>query len=109
MSKEIRRLHRNKTVSTNSSSIEAPELSNLADSTKPRIKHYDLPASVQTKMPISSSDIGNNDINTIRADLLEDAYHSKFAESDFSDDTHDWGGDSQLISDDYWHFLGRFE
>ena len=50
-----------------------------------------------------------NDVNAIRAEFQEDAYYLKLAESDFSDDTHDWGGDSQLPSDDYWHFVGSFE
>ena len=109
MSKEIRRLHRNKTVFTNFTSTKPPELPNPKESTEPIIQHSDFSSPVQPQMPSSSSNIGNNNINTIRADLLEDANHSKFAESDFSDDTHDWGGDSQLLSDDYWHFLGRYE
>ena len=50
-----------------------------------------------------------NDIDAVRADLREDLSHSTFADSNYSDDTHDWGGDSQDISDDYWHFVGSFE
>ena len=48
-------------------------------------------------------------VNLIRSEILDDNYHSELAESNFSDDTHDWGEDSHLISDDYWHFVGMYE
>ena len=48
-------------------------------------------------------------INLIRSEILDDDYHSELAESNFSDDTHDWGEDSHLASDDYWHFVGMYE
>lgn len=57
---------------------------------------------------IASSNI-SSDLDYIRAELLEDQYHSDLAESDYSDDTHDWGWDSQTLSDHYWHFLGKYE
>ena len=110
MSRQIRRLHRKKNNFTNFSSGEPPESPNLAESTEHSIEQNlsdDSP--LQPQLTNSSITIGNNGINTIRAELIEDTYHSELAESDFSDDTHDWGGDSQHFSDDYWHFVGSFE
>lgn len=109
MSKEIRRLHRKKTFLTNFSGTKKPELTNPIESIEPNIEHSNLLSPCLSQINSSSSDIGHNNTNSIRADLLEDFHHSEFAESDFSDDTHDWGGDSQLLSDDYWHFLGSYE
>lgn len=57
----------------------------------------------------SDSPLSFNNINTIRAEFQEDAYHRKLAQSNFSDDTHDWGGELHDLSDDYWHFVGSFE
>ncbi len=107
MSKEIRRLHRRKTDFTNFSSSESP---NLPNSTESIIQQdSDDASSLQPRIINSYSTASTNDINTIRAELLEDQYHSNLAESDYSDDTHDWGWDSQKLSDDYWHFLGQYE
>ena len=81
-----------------------PESSdNLLDS------NSDVPPSVEPPTAFPSFTAYNLDINSIRAELLEDTYHSEFAESDYSDDTHDWGGDNLHLSLDYCHFLGRYE
>jgi len=110
MSKEIRRLHRKKTEFTNFSSSESPELSSSTESTEDNIQQdSDADYSPQPQTTNSHLTVGTNDINAIRAEFREDTYHSKFSESDFTDDTHDWGGDSQNLSDDYWHFVGSFE
>lgn len=50
----------------------------------------------------------NNDmIDSIRSELLEDLYHATLAESDYSDDSHNWSDAN--YSTDYWHFLGQYE
>jgi hypothetical protein len=48
-------------------------------------------------------------ISLIRSELLEDDYHSTLAESDYWDDSHSWSNGDELLCDDYWHFLGRYE
>ena len=110
MSRQIRRLHRKKIDFTNFSSSEPNISPNLAESTEHSTRE-DLSddSTLQPQLTNPSITIGNNGINTIRAELIEDTYHSELAESDFSDDTHDWGGDSQHFSSDYWHFVGSFE
>ncbi|MEL6929963.1 MAG: hypothetical protein AAFO95_15170 [Cyanobacteria bacterium J06600_6] len=105
MSRQIRRLHRKKTEFTNFSASEPSVLPNPVDSTEHSIGQNSAP----TPLTNSSFSNGSNDINTIRAELREDTYHSELAESDFTDDTHDWGGDSENYSSDYWHFVGSFE
>lgn len=110
MSRQIRRLHRKKTDFTNFSSSEASELPNPAESTEHTTERdSDNVPLLQPPLTSSPSAIDKNDINTIRAELREDTYHSLLAESDFTDDTHDLGGDSQSLSSDYWHFVGSFE
>ena len=112
MSRQIRRLHRNKTDFTNFTSSEQSELPNSVESNEHSIdieQNLSDSSSLQPQMTSSPFSIGSNDINTIRAELRFDSYHSLIAESDFTDDTHDWGGDSQSFSNDYWHFVGSFE
>ena len=50
-----------------------------------------------------------NRLDSIRSELEEDSSYVDFTESDYSDDTHNWEDSSQSISDEYWHFLGRYE
>ena len=64
---------------------------------------------IRPQTSISSTIINEQNINSIRAELLEDVYHSDFAESNYSNDTHDWGNHGYSHSDEYWHFLGRYE
>ena len=47
-------------------------------------------------------------INEISAEFTDDR-RSQLVESNFWDETHNWGCDSELVSDDYSHFLGGFE
>lgn len=139
MSQEIRRLHRKKTEFTNFSSSEPPESNieqpskesskrrrrrqqdksstdmnnDFLNSTElsPRNSEEDGENTFLSPPQMISSYFSNstNNIDSIRAEFLDDTYHSKLADSDYSDDTHDWGGDNQDLSDDYWHFLGRYE
>jgi|GEM_PF-3329144 len=110
MSRQIRRLQRKNTDLRNFPDNESPDFLNLTESTEHSTEsNSDDASSFQSQITSSSSNVGSNNINSIRAELREDNYHSMFADSDFSDDTHDWGGDNQDISDDYWHFLGLFE
>ena len=64
---------------------------------------------IRPQTSISSTTINEQSINSIRAELLEDIYHSDFAESNYSNDTHDWGNNDYSHSEEYWHFLGRYE
>ena len=43
------------------------------------------------------------------AELIEDRHHRDLTESDYSNDTHDWGDTTYFNSDEYWNFLGRYE
>ncbi len=48
-------------------------------------------------------------IDQIRAELFEEKC-LPLVESDYWDETHSWGSDNEIIeSDDYWHFVGRYE
>ena len=46
--------------------------------------------------------------NEINADITDDK-RSAVVESNYWDETHHWGSDSEIESDDYWHFVGRYE
>ncbi len=46
--------------------------------------------------------------NEIKADITDDK-RSAAVESGYWDETHSWGSDSELESDDYWHFVVRYE
>ncbi len=46
--------------------------------------------------------------NEINADITDDK-RSAVVESNYWDETHNWGSGSEIESDDYWHFLGRYE
>ena len=48
-------------------------------------------------------------IDRIRTELLEDRYHEKLVEPHYWDETHNWTDEGELVSTDYWHFLGRYE
>ena len=47
-------------------------------------------------------------INEISAELTDDR-RSELVESNYWDETHNWGSDNEAVSDDYWHFVGRYE
>ncbi len=47
-------------------------------------------------------------INEISAELTDDR-RSALVESNYWDETHNWGSDHELASEDYWHFVGRYE
>ncbi len=48
------------------------------------------------------------EIDQIRSELMEER-NSSLIESDYWDETHSWGSDDDEASDEYWHFLGRYE
>ncbi|MEO1670298.1 MAG: hypothetical protein AAFR77_05840 [Cyanobacteria bacterium J06631_2] len=139
MSKEIRRLHRKKTEFTNFVGNEMSEHSLEKTSDKGSRRHRRrsksddsinndsvLPNStelfsqnigenqedISRAEPLAiafSASTSTNDIDSIRADLLEDIFHSKVTDSDYSDEQYDWGGNSQDTSEDYWHFLASYD
>ena len=47
-------------------------------------------------------------INEIRSELMEER-NSSLIESNYWDETHSWGSDDDEASDEYWHFVGRYE
>ncbi len=47
-------------------------------------------------------------IDQMRAELAEERC-SAYLESDYWDETHDWGSLISEASSEYWHFLGRYE
>ena len=49
-----------------------------------------------------------SEVDQIRAELVEER-SSTLWESDYWDETHSWGSDDEEESDEYWHFLGRYE
>ena len=49
-----------------------------------------------------------SEIDQIRAELVFER-GSALLESDYWDESHSWGSDEEEESDEYWHFLGRYE
>ncbi|MGK7950218.1 MAG: hypothetical protein AB4368_15905 [Xenococcaceae cyanobacterium] len=49
-----------------------------------------------------------SEIDQIRAELVFER-GSALLESDYWDESHSWGSDDEEGSDEYWHFLGRYE
>ena len=47
-------------------------------------------------------------INQIRSELYEEL-RSPLVESEYWDETHSWNTNHETESNDYWHFVGRFE
>ncbi len=48
------------------------------------------------------------DLDEISSELGEER-NSALVESNYWDETHSWGSDEEEGSDEYWHFLGRYE
>ena len=48
-------------------------------------------------------------VDRIRSEIQDEEHHSLLDEPNYSDDTHDWSDNYELVSSDYWHFLGRYE
>jgi hypothetical protein len=53
--------------------------------------------------------VTNDDLDPIRAELLNDFHHQNFSESDYWDESHNWSDDGESPSDEYWNFLGLYE
>ena len=62
---------------------------------------------VEANTPAANSKLAI--IDRIRTELLEDNYHSQFVDPEYWDESHSWTNDGELVSSDYWHFLGRYE
>ena len=72
--------------------MEQQEETNLASNTAQKVDNFSL----------------TNGIDQIRTELDEENF-SALVESDYWDESHSWGADNELESDDYWHFLGKYE
>ncbi len=108
--KPFRRRRRQRQDDSFAETNNIPSLLNSTESTEQNIRDDSEDTPLATPLVTDYySNLNINDSNSIRAEIKEDIYHSKLADSDFSDDTHDWGGDLHEVSDDYWHFLGRYE
>ncbi len=47
-------------------------------------------------------------IDEISSELIEDRRSGR-VEFNYWDESHNWGSDNEVVSDDYWHFLGGYE
>lgn len=65
--------------------------------------------SEQPPINLPNSTIAKLDLDSIRTELLNDFHHEDLSESDYWDESHNWSVDSESPSDEYWHFLGRYE
>ena len=78
-----------------------------------------VPTNTETEIDNTSSNIpqpnvehqtnNQNTVDRIHSEIQDEEYHSLLDEPNYSDDTHDWGNNYELVSSDYWHFLGRYE
>lgn len=122
MSREIRRLHRKQTSFTNYQGDDVVEADirtrrrrrrrrDINDSVEPVVETTQSQPEVEEVVESVAFPTvpQSNNISSIRAELQEDEYHRELSLSDFSDDTHDWGGDSDSCSDEYWSFVGMYE
>ena len=112
MNQPIRRQRRRRTDSEES---DLDLISRTKPSTTPaeptdtQSQHDDPPSTTPQINVDSNTSTHQAIIDRIRSEINEDNYHSLLSESDYSDDTHDWGEIGELVSSDYWHFLGRYE
>ena len=112
MSRVIRKLHRKQAEFTNFSSNETAELSEPNKTSEENTESVKFKAEAALeRSDVAAYNLGNNsnEIDSIRAELLEDDYHSKLTEPSFSDDTHDRNGKNEELSSEYWHFVGSYE
>lgn len=47
-------------------------------------------------------------IDQIRSELCEEKSAPPI-EPEYQDESHSWGAEYEIESDDYWHFVGRYE
>ncbi len=71
--------------------------------------HPDNATLINPEITVPPRAINNNHLDLIRTEIIEDNYSADFAESDYWNDSHHWSSGDQLLSDDYCHFLGRYE
>lgn len=112
MNQPIRRRRRRRLGDSSESdfSITPTELLDTpVESTDTQSQHDDPPENTPQVNVDSNTSTHQAIIDRIRSEINEDNYHSLLSESDYSDDTHDWGEIGELVSSDYWHFLGRYE
>ena len=83
---------------------QQPKHLDTAHSTESELVANNDAKETKTKEAISS--VLTAQIDQIRAELLEEEYLNS-TEPEYLDETHSWG--KQLESDDYWHFVGRYE
>ena len=101
---------RRRTRST--SSPDQPEL--ILPTPQPQEKPTPKPLSESTEATKKASSLQlvnlslTNPIDQIRSEIHEEL-RSNLVESNYWDETHSWGADNEIESDDYWHFVGRFE
>jgi long-subunit fatty acid transport protein len=99
----IRRRRRTRATSTTEPSFYTAPL----QATEPSEVNLKIaPEPIITDFSLSKSDWSQ--INQIRAEFDVEQSKSELI-SEYSDDTHNWFDDGENFSNDYWHFLGRFE
>ena len=83
----------------------APSTPLSSDSIEPVFDRVPVEPEITTS--ISTSKLAITD--RIRTELLEDKYHEKLVEPEYWDESHNWTDEGELVSSDYWHFLGQYE
>lgn len=56
---------------------------------------------------VQQQSVSTSAIDQIRAELFEERY-APSVEPEYQDESHNWL-DTETVSSDYWHFLGRYE
>ena len=90
-------------------SVERGELSTAeeTENTQQQVSDDALSSDYTTKPSLTSDN--RLQLDSIYAELTEDEHYYS-GETDYSDGTHNWSDDGdELVSDDYWHFLGFYE
>ena len=75
-----------------------------AEESRSKIETEEVPSQVTRKGIL----VMRKEIDEIRGELVEEE-RSDLLESDYWDETHSWGADEEEASDEYWHFVGRYE
>ena len=98
---ESRRRSRRKITSAES---EEPKASVPAEESLNKTEREEVTNQVTSKGIL----VMRRDLDEISSELREER-NSALVESNYWDETHSWGSDDEEGSDEYWHFLGRYE
>ena len=83
---------------------EEPKASVPAEESRNKTEREEVTNQVKSKGIL----VMRRDLDEISSELREER-NSALLESNYWDETHSWGSDDEEESDEYWHFLGRYE